>query len=310
MEQIQKEKEENVGGKKPTEKKMKFYKVLSLVLGILLCLVLMNQCVESCARHNINYTARTNEIDRRITDVMREKEVVDGMKVDGTWKHGMDSIGIFEKEGKREFYNLNTNKVLVPATYTHAWFFSEGLAAVEKDGKIGFINMKGALAIPYQFVHRTNDHPDIAFNDGRCVMANGNGQMGVIDRKGGWVVKPQYVKVDLTESGIFATTSNSKMLLSNKGEVIQNDLIVKVEPLKCNVQLKEKAADGRWQLQDVEMKMDYYVYYTFANSDRCGLMDKDGNRLTEPVYSKIEALNEHLFSFFLLDGETQFVKSL
>lgn len=310
MELIQKEKEENVGGKKPTEKKMKFYKVLSLVLGILLCLVLMNQCVESCARHNINYTARTNEIDRRITDVMREKEVVDGMKVDGTWKHGMDSIGIFEKEGKRGFYNLNTNKVLVPATYTHAWFFSEGLAAVEKDGKIGFINMKGAVVIPHQFVHRTNDHPNIAFEDGRCVMANGNGQMGVIDRKGEWVVKPQYDKVDLTESGIFGTTSNSKLLLSKKGEVIQNDLIVKVEPLKCNIQLKEKDSDGRWRLQDVEMKMDYYVYYTFANSDRCGLMDKDGNRLTEPVYSKIEALNEHLFSFYLLDGETQFVKSL
>lgn len=310
MEQIQKEKEENVGGKKPTEKKMKFYKVLSLVLGILLCLVLMNQCVESCARHNINYTARTNEIDRRITDVMREKEVVDGMKVDGTWKHGMDSIGIFEKEGKRGFYNLNTNKVLVPATYTHAWFFSEGLAAVEKDGKIGFINMKGAVVIPHQFVHRTNDHPNIAFEDGRCVMANGNGQMGVIDRKGEWVVKPQYDKVDLTESGIFGTTSNSKLLLSKKGEVIQNDLIVKVKPLKCNIQLKEKDSDGRWRLQDVEMKMDYYVYYTFANSDRCGLMDKDGNRLTEPVYSKIEALNEHLFSFYLLDGETQLVKSL
>ena len=310
MEQIQKEKEENVGGKKPTEKKMKFYKVLSLVLGILLCLVLMNQCVESCARHNINYTARTNEIDRRITDVMREKEVVDGMKVDGTWKHCMDSIGIFEKEGKRGFYNLNTNKVLVPATYTHAWFFSEGLAAVEKDGKIGFINMKGAVVIPHQFVHRTNDHPNIAFEDGRCVMANGNGQMGVINRKGEWVVKPQYEKVDLTESGIFATTSNSKLLLSNTGEVIQNDLIVKVEPLTCNVQLKEKDAEGRWRLQDVEMKMDYYVYYTFAYNNRCGLMDKDGNRLTEPVYSKIEALNEHLFSFYLLDDETQIVRSL
>ena len=242
--------------------------------------------------------------------LMREKEVVDGMKVDGTWKHGMDSIGIFEKEGKRGFYNLNTNKVLVPATYTHAWFFSEGLAAVEKDGKIGFINMKGAVVIPHQFVHRTNDHPNIAFEDGRCVMANGNGQMGVIDRKGEWVVKPQYDKVDLTESGIFGTTSNSKLLLSKKGEVIQNDLIVKVEPLKCNIQLKEKDSDGRWRLQDVEMKMDYYVYYTFANSDRCGLMDKDGNRLTEPVYSKIEALNEHLFSFYLLDGETQLVKSL
>ena len=241
---------------------------------------------------------------------MREKEIVDGMKVDGTYKHELDSIGIFEKDGKQGFYNLNTDKVLVTANYTHAWFFSEGLAAVEKDGKIGFINMKGALVIPYQFVHRTNDRPDIVFKDGRCVMANGNGQMGVIDRKGEWVVKPQYEKVDLTESGIFATTSNSKLLLSNKGEVIQDDLIVKVEPLTCNVQLKEKDAEGRWRLQDVEMRMDYYVYYTFAYNNRCGLMDKDGNRLTEPVYSKIEALNEHLFSFYLLDGETQFVKSL
>ena len=310
MEQIQKEKEENVGGKKPTEKKMKFYKVLSLVLGILLCLVLMNQCMGSCDRREVNETARYNEIDRRITDVIREKEKIDGMKVEGTFKHGMDSIGIFEKDGKRGFYNLNTNKVLVPATYTHAWFFSEGLAAVEKDGKIGFINMKGALVIPYQFVHRTNDRPDIVFKDGRCVMANGNGQMGVINRKGEWVVKPQYEKVDLTESGIFATTSNSKLLLSNKGEIIQDDLIVKVEPLTCNVQLKEKDAEGRWRLQEVEMRMDYYVYYTFAYNNRCGLMDKDGNRLTEPVYSKIEALNEHLFSFYLLDGETQFVKSL
>ena len=310
MEQIQKEKEENVGGKKPTEKKMKFYKVLSFVLSLLLTLIVVNQCLGSCDRSEVNDTARYNEIDRRITDVMREKEKVDGMKVDETWKHGMDSIGIFKKDGKRGFYSLNTNKVLVPATYTHAWFFSEGLAAVEKDGKIGFINMKGALVIPYQFVHRTNDRPDIVFKDGRCVMANGNGQMGVIDRKGEWVVKPQYEKVDLTESGIFATTSNSKLLLSNKGEIIQDDLIVKVEPLTCNVQLKEKDAEGRWRLQDVEMRMDYYVYYTFAYNNRCGLMDKDGNRLTEPVYSKIEALNEHLFSFYLLDGETQFVKSL
>ena len=262
MEQIQKEKEENVGGKKPTEKKMKFYKVLSLVLSLLLTLVIVSQCMGSCDRREVNETTRYNEIDRRITDVMRDKEKVDGMKVEGTFKHGMDSIGIFEKDGKRGFYSLNTNKVLVPATYTHAWFFSEGLAAVEKDGKIGFINMKGALVIPYQFVHRTNDRPDIVFKDGRCVMANGNGQMGVINRKGEWVVKPQYEKVDLTESGIFATTSNSKLLLSNNGEIIQDDLIVKVEPLTCNVQLKEKDAEGRWRLQDVEMRMDYYVYYT------------------------------------------------
>ena len=200
--------------------------------------------------------------------------------------------------------------MLVDALYTHVWFFSEGLAAVEKDGKIGFVNMKGKLVIPHKFIHRTNDHPDIAFSNGMCVIANGNGQLGVIDRKGEWIVKPVYEEVKLTDSGIIASTSNSKSLLNNKGEILQKDLIVKVEPLNCNVQLKEKGADGNWKVQDVELKMDYYVYYTNAQGDRCGLMDKDGDRLTEPIYSKIEALNEHLFSFYLLDGETQIVKSL
>lgn len=181
---------------------------------------------------------------------------------------------------------------------------------MEKDGKIGFVNMKGKLVIPHKFIHRTNDHPDIAFSNGMCVIANGNGQLGVIDRKGEWIVKPVYEEVKLTDSGIIASTSNSKSLLNNKGEILQKDLIVKVEPLNCNVQLKEKGADGNWKVQDVEMKMNYYVYYTNVQGDRCGLMDKDGNRLTEPIYSKIEALNEHLFSFYLLDGETQIVKSL
>ena len=310
MEQIQKEKEEKVDPQKSTEKKMKFYMVLSFVFGLSLSFVIANLIVGCDDRAEVNNTVRYTNVGRAINDVMQEKETVAGMKVDRVVKQGLDSIGIFEKDEKRGFYNQNTDKVLVDAVYTHVWFFSEGLAAVEKDGKIGFVNMKGKLVIPHKFMLRTNDHPDIAFDNGMCVIANGNGQFGVIDRKGEWIVKPVYEDVKLTDSGIIVSTSNSKSLLSNKGEVLQKDLVVKVEPLNCDVQLKEKGADGNWKVQDVEMKMDYYVYYTNAQGDRCGLMDKDGNRLTEPVYGKIEALNEHLFSFYLLDGETQIVKSI
>lgn len=305
-----KEKEEKVDAQKSTGNNMKLYMVCSFVAGLFIAFVIANLFGGCDDRHEVNNTVRYTNIEKAINDAVREKEKVDGMKVDDTCKHGMDSIGIFEKDGKRGFYNLNTDKVLVDASYTHAWFFSDGLAAVEKDGKIGFVNMKGALVIPHKFIHRTNDRPDIVFKNGLCMMANGNGQMGVIDRKGEWVVKPVYEEVKLTDSGIIASTSNSKSLLNNKGEILQKDLVVKVEPLNCNVQLKEKGADGNWKVQDVEMKMDYYVYYTNAQGDRCGLMDKDGNRLTDPVYSKIEALNEHLFSFYLLDGETQIIKSL
>lgn len=228
MEQIQKEKEEKVDAQKSTEKKMKFYMVLSFVFGLSLSFVIANLIVGCDDRAEVNNTVRYTNVGRAINDVMQEKETVAGMKVDRVVKQGLDSIGIFEKDEKRGFYNQNTDKVLVDAVYTHVWFFSEGLAAVEKDGKIGFVNMKGKLVIPHKFMLRTNDHPDIAFSNGMCVIANGNGQLGVIDRKGEWIVKPVYEEVKLTDSGIIASTSNSKSLLNNKGEVLQKDLVVKV----------------------------------------------------------------------------------
>lgn len=166
MEQIQKEKEEKVDAQKSTEKKMKFYMVLSFVFGLSLSFVIANLIVGCDDRAEVNNTVRYTNVGRAINDVMQEKETVAGMKVDRVVKQGLDSIGIFEKDEKRGFYNQNTDKVLVDAVYTHVWFFSEGLAAVEKDGKIGFVNMKGKLVIPHKFMLRTNDHPDIAFSNG------------------------------------------------------------------------------------------------------------------------------------------------
>ena len=274
-------------------------KKLSKILGALLVVFLLCE-ITGCLRIgrrwgvysdvNQGYAER---IDEAIADAVREKEVVDGMKVDETRTHGLDSIGIFVKDGMCGFYNLNTNKVTIPATYTHAWFFSEGLAAVEREGKIGFIDMKGKVVIPLQYVYRTNVSSEIAFRYGYCVMANGNGQVGVIDQNGKWVVKPIYDEVSLTESYFYATTSSTRLQLNHNGEVMQRDMIVKVEPLKC-----------------AEDSTGYYVYYVGEgeNGNRCGVMDVTGHRLTEPVYSRIVALGQELFGCYLLDGVTMEVR--
>ena len=160
-----KEKDEKVDAQKSTEKNMKLYMVCSFVAGLFIAFVIANLIGGCDDRRTVNNTVRYANIEKAINDAVREKEVVDGMKVDGTFKHELDSIGIFEKDGKWGFYNLNTDKVLVDASYTHAWFFSDGLAAVEKNGKIGFVNMKGALIIPHKFMHRTNDRPDVVFEN-------------------------------------------------------------------------------------------------------------------------------------------------
>ena len=161
-----KEKQENAGAQKPVEKNMKLYLVCSFVAGLLLAFIITNLIVGCGDQREANNTVRYTNIDKAINDAMREKEKVDGMKVDETWKHGLDSIGIFEKDGKRGFYNLNTDKVLVAASYTHAWFFSEGLAAVQRNGMIGFIDRFGNVTIDFKFPYHGNPLSEFIFKNG------------------------------------------------------------------------------------------------------------------------------------------------
>ena len=288
------------------EEKKKSYKWVAIALGLILVFVLMSQCggcySNSAARWGMyNGTERriVNAVDEAIEEAMIEKPSIGGIKVDETSKHDMDSIGLYRKGKKWDFYNLTTGKALdggqirdTPA-YDEVGFFSEGLAAVARDGKIGFVNTKGQVVIPFQYLCRTNKVSSIAFHYGYCKMSGRDGRCGVIDKKGRWVIAPTYEGLSLTESCVYATTSTSRIQLDYHGEVMQKDMTVKVEPLKC-------ANDST----------GYYVYYVSEGGDnnRCGLMDANGHRLTEPMYSRIEAVGQRLFGCYLLDGITIEVK--
>ena len=306
---MEKEESGNVkGGSQPrdTEKKLKLYRKTALVLGLLLVGVLMSQCMgcyscssrNNAARYNGFEERIVNSVDEKITDALTEKEVIDGMKVDLTKAHDMDSIGLYRKGKKWGFYNLNTEKGLdggqikeAPA-YDEVGFFSEGLAAVARDGKIGFVDTKGQLVIPFQYLCRTNKVSSVAFHYGHCKMSGRDGRCGVIDKKGRWSIAPIYEGLSLTESFVYATTSSSRIQLNYQGEVMQKDMIVKVEPLNATA------------------TTEYYVYYVSEGlgHDRCGLMDSIGHRLTEPMYSRVEIVGQGLCVCYLLDGVTMEVK--
>lgn len=78
--------------------------------------------------------------------------------------------------------------------YSAAWDFSEGLAAVKRDGKIGFINAQNEVVIPFQFERAPLCDMEIyfLFHDDYCSMTIANGKIGLIDKKGEWVIKPIY----------------------------------------------------------------------------------------------------------------------
>lgn len=76
-----------------------------------------------------------------------------------------DDIGFFsegfaavEKDGMYGFID-KTGKLVIPTIYEYVQPFSEGLAAVNRDGKWGFIDKKGKMVIPanFYFVSRFNE---------------------------------------------------------------------------------------------------------------------------------------------------------
>ena len=112
-----------------------------------------------------------------------------------------DSLAVYALPNKRGYINVNTGRIIIDAEtndYRKAWVFSDGLAAVMKDGKIGFINANNEVVIPFQF-----DYTDkcrmwefgYVFHNGYCVMPNADGDLGLIDKSGNWVVEPAYDEI-------------------------------------------------------------------------------------------------------------------
>ena len=112
-----------------------------------------------------------------------------------------DSLTVYALPRRRGFLNVRTGEIVIDAkanSYSRAWVFSEGLAAVERGGKIGFINAKNEVVIPFEFDYPKRHKMDnlaYLFHNGYCVMANAEGKMGLIDKGGRWVVDPQYDEV-------------------------------------------------------------------------------------------------------------------
>ncbi|MBQ7531521.1 MAG: WG repeat-containing protein [Paludibacteraceae bacterium] len=107
-----------------------------------------------------------------------------------------DSLVVFRSlNNKRGYLNINTGKIIIPVQYDRAWNFSEGIAAVYKNGKLSFITETGEAAFPKEFaIFNNDDFRETAFlyHHGLCVMQDNNCKWGLINQQGEWVVTPQY----------------------------------------------------------------------------------------------------------------------
>ncbi len=210
------------------------------------------------------------------------------------WYTECDSICVFysEKNDKRGFINTESYKIISDAQYDYAWKFSEGLVAVCKNGKLGFINKKGKLVIDYKF--KFNLYSSYVFHDNYCVIEY-NDKCGVIDTLGNFIVPQEYRNVKKCPLGFIAQKDEGcATLIDFNGNVIYSHVYDGLTLLRYNINVKTE--EGEYI--ETPIRSDYYKYRV---DDKYGLADKNGKFITEPIFADITAISNELFMANIYD---------
>jgi hypothetical protein len=234
-------------------------------------------------------------IKNAATGVVTIKDI----QLDWTQRSRNDSLAVFCSENKRGYYNMYTGEIAVPAQYRRAWVFSEGLAAVQRNGNIGFIDHQGNVVIDFLFPYHGNPLSAFVFNHGHCVVANTEGKCGVIDKTGQWLIQPEYDTVNAFEEYAIVSKSGVNMQVTYDGKVLNSFVLDSVYELTYNEEERFENREGEVDYIDKTIKTGLYAYQV---GGRYGLMDSNCHRLTEPLYDSIRAVNRNMFRATLLDG--------
>ena len=231
-----------------------------------------------------------------------------------------DSLACFcasiEGGRKRGYFNIFTGEAVIPAQYDKAWVFSEGLACVYDKGMLHFIDHKGQTMMGKEFPY-TERIDDYCFHNGLCQMLGDNNRIGLIDKQGNWVVRPEYYEMAYDTKGFWLVQDRewNYGLLDAEGQVLlpikydditihhedscifirRLDHLNQVLDFECNI-VNPCDYDEVQKLyyETGEFDEDGDLKYAMANNLRYrttewyyGLMDRRGNILTPPVYSSI-----------------------
>ena len=295
--------------------KKTFKTMLAVVAWVVIAAVVASIFIPGCsqARKNVNEEVFDEGLLRNddlvaikgeggrvtIMDTSTGKYTIKDVKLDWTAPSSNDSLGVFCSDGRRGYYNMYTGEISVPAQYRRAWVFSEGLAAVQKNGNIGFINSRGDVVIDFKYPYHGNPLSSFIFEDGHCIVADTTGKVGVIDRMGTWLILPEYDNVSTFQEYAIATKAGVNLQVGYDGGVINSFVLDDLEELTYSEEVKYLDGEGDLCYITHEVKTGYFSY---TIGGRCGLMDGETLvRLTEPMYKNIRAVRPNMFRATLLD---------
>ena len=247
---------------------------------------------------------RTDKGTVSIKNASTGKTTIKDIKLDWTHRSRNDSLAVFCSENKRGYYNMYTGEIAIPAQYRRAWVFEEGLAAVQRNGNIGFINHKGEAVIDFKFPYHGNPLCQFIFEDGHCVVADTTGKCGVIDKRGEWLIDPEYDYISAYKEYAIVTMAGLTRQISYDGKVINSFVLVNIVELTYKEKERYENREGELQYIDKTVKTGLFAYCV---GGRYGMMDKNCHRLTDPLYNSIIAVSDNMFRATLLDHYSEVI---
>ncbi len=208
-----------------------------------------------------------------------------------------DSLAVFAKDKRRGFINVQNGEIVVKAIYRHAWIFSEGLAAVERENYIGFINPKGEVVIDFLFPYRGNNLSEFVFHDGHCIVADSAQHIGVIDTLGNWVIQPEYDNISLSkEYAIVSKKGDFKKQVDFEGKVLLDCVIDRIADISYQAFYTNLETGAPSYTRTTNP--NFFCYYV---NGHCGLVDSNGRFITRPIYTDIYGISPTLFRAIMQD---------
>ncbi len=176
-----------------------------------------------------------------------------------------DGLMSFKQNGRYGYMDKQAN-IVIPAMYTSAKNFANGLASVQVDenSKFGYINKENRFIVEPKYVDAESFYEGYAsvYTEKKFYSMKGGNvntdKVGVIDTKGNEVIPPIYETVSLKRpGGIFKVTKNEKQgLIDSTGKIILPVENKKIDEFYSDIARVEKTSgmfglinkEGKWLL--------------------------------------------------------------
>ena len=174
---------------------------------------------------------------------------------------GKDTLVCYSNGRKRGYFSKNTGKVIIEPKYDHAWVFSDGLASVDDNGYIKFIDGTGKVVIDQKMPYIQNMEGYV-FHGGYCVVDTDDGELcGLFDKTGRVVLPKEYSSI--------SPTNDLEMWIVAKGKekgLLDKDLKTIIPLTECSMWVCEGMVDmtladhtmRKYSLQG-ELINDFYI---------------------------------------------------